>query len=159
MHLVFAPQITPDEQASFQRILSRFPNEWQVHIAHNLPNLYILWFKRGSFCPFVELWYQGGPLEDYTEELQGWFYKLEKAFQAWSQENPRAETENPRWVTQEEMDAIRKGDFERTMSPRELQERLDKGLLPGLEHLKDLPSIRSLKTRPERLAHDKGLTH
>ena len=133
MIFTIEPTIQPDEAAVFRRALSRFPDDYAVLVSR-VPgrDMYTFWIKRGAYGYLATLRTDGGPLDQYQDEITEAGLRAMVAVQDIRQVNPGHATEN-RQESIEDYIKMRLDDFRRYLPESTIQEAFEKGQLPGLQ--------------------------
>ena len=117
-----------EEEAVLRRAFGRFPEVYTVRVTRTHPTSYVCWIQHGMFGYLITLTTDGGPLDKYVDELTDQGYRGMAAI--------GERVAPPKELTFEEQIKLRMEDFRRTMSGIEIEERLEKGQLQGLEFMK-----------------------
>jgi len=129
------PSVAPDDAAVFRRALSRYPDDYKVLVSRPRQNLYIFHVERGQHGLLCRLRTDGGPLDKYQQEITEWGMKAIGVISDSAKENPRLVRENEVDKSMDQYVQMRLDDFRRYLTESQIEEGLEKGLLPGLEEV------------------------
>lgn len=124
--------VSQQDRTTLERTFQGFPDHYSCRVYHSGGPLWNLWVFRGGASYLLS--YHQRELAGHEAELR---HEMERALRAIEAQRTASgdTTENPVEVTREEQMAIRMADFERSMPRWLVQEKAEKGQLPGLEEL------------------------